>query len=143
MRKKMREKTRESGFSFIEAILAVVIIGIGIVGLMNLFQRTVSQGLVSDRAVQASQLAHERLERIIADKKGRGYDFITMANYPAIESFTGAFAPFTRTLSIQEVRDSDLMTPQPNTGYKRITVVVTAPGGLSVTEETLVTRWNE
>lgn len=133
----------QSGFTLIESVLALVVIGIGVFGLMNLFQGTVSNVVSTDQAIQATQLARERLERIVFDKKMNGYDFINTANYPAVESFTGSFSAFTRNISILEVSDSNLTTSSNNSGYKRVTVTVAWSDSNQVVLETLVTKWNE
>lgn len=134
---------RENGFTFIETILAILIIGIGLFGIMNLFQGTVSTAVDTDRTLQATQLARERIERILFDKKMNGYNFVTTANYPTIENFTGAFAPFSRTISIQEVRSDNFNVTQPGTGYKKVSVTTSWGTNSRVTLETLVTQWNE
>lgn len=134
---------REKGFTFIETILTILIIGIGLFGIMNLFQGTVSTSVDTDRTLQATQLARERIERVLFDKKMNGYDYVTTANYPAIESFSGPFSPFSRTISIQEVRSDDFNQAQANTGYKKVSVTVSWGQGRQVSLESLVTQWNE
>lgn len=136
-------KTGESGFTLIETVLAIVVIGVGLFGVMHLFQGTVSDAMITDQAVQATALARERLERIIFDKKMNGYDYVTQANYPTVESFTAPYLPFTRVVTIQEVRATDLASPQTNSGYKRVNVMVRWGTANQVGVETLVTRWNE
>ncbi len=131
------------GFTLVETVLSVFIIGVALFGLMHLFQGSVRTAADTDQAVQAASLARERLERILFDKKMNGYDFVTQANYPAVENFTGAFAPFTRTVAIREVRETDLTTDQANSGYKRVTVGVQWGANGHVTLETLATKWNE
>lgn len=137
----MRDK--QHGFTLVEAVLAVLVIGVGLFGVMNLFQGSVSSSFTTDRAIQATQLARERLERLTFDKKMFGYDYVNSANYPAIENFTGDYAPFSRTITIQEVRASDLSTLENRSGYKRVNVSVAWPGGNNVSLETLLTKWNE
>ncbi len=134
---------RERGFTLIETVMAVLIIGISLFGLMHLFQGTVSTAFDTDQAVRATQLARERLERMIFDKKMNGYNYIVAANYPAVENFTGDFSPFSRRVSITEVRGDNLTTPAPNTGYKRVVVTVSWDATNRVQLETLVTQWNE
>ena len=134
---------RQRGFTFIETVMAIVVIGVGLFGLMHLFTGTVSNAFVTDQAIQATELARERLERVVFDKKMNGYNYVTTANYPAVENFTGAFSPFTRTMTILEVRSDNLTTASAGSGYKRVSVTVSWPTGHSVQLETLVTKWNE
>ncbi|MBI2083293.1 MAG: prepilin-type N-terminal cleavage/methylation domain-containing protein [Deltaproteobacteria bacterium] len=134
---------RETGFTFIETVLAILIIGIGLFGIMNLFQGTVSTSVDTDRTLQATELARERIERILFDKKMNGYDYVTTANYPMIESFSGSFAPFSRTISIREVESDNFNLDRNGSGYKRVAVTVSWEGGRVVMLETLLTKWNE
>lgn len=139
----MRSPSKKSlsGFTLIETVIAMAVITMGLFGTMSLFYNTVGTSMNSHLTVMASSLVRERLEKIIFDKKMQGYDFVQIANYTTPETFTGAFAPFTRTTQIQEVDSVDLTTPRSNTDYKRITVTVSWTGGNQVRLATLVTRW--
>ncbi|MBI4373745.1 MAG: prepilin-type N-terminal cleavage/methylation domain-containing protein [Deltaproteobacteria bacterium] len=134
---------KEKGFTFLETILAILIVGIGLLGITNLFQRSVSQSVDTERVLQATQLARERLEQLLFDKKMRGYDYVVSSSYPVTENLGGLFAPFSRTISIREVRSNDLDQTQAGTGYKRVLVTVSWPVGRQVALETLMTKWME
>ena len=112
------------GFTLIEAILTVVLLSFGLVGGLTLFKNATDNSLVKDYQVVASQLASEKLESILLDKKTLGYNAIIQANYPN-ENLPAPYQNFTRSVTIQEVQASDLSTAQAGSGYKRIDVHVT------------------
>ena len=129
------------GFTFIELVLTVLILGTGLFGLLATFQNVVVHGANSEEYVTAAYLTSSKMEEIIADKSSQGYDFVINANYNTSENLAGNFVGYTRTLNIFEVNSNDLITPQANTGYKRVVVSVVSPGGATVTYETLLTLW--
>ncbi|HPW45606.1 MAG TPA: prepilin-type N-terminal cleavage/methylation domain-containing protein [bacterium] len=111
------------GFTLIELLLTVVIISVGMVGIMALFENATRGAIQIDLNVIASNLAREKLERIILAKVTSGYGSITSNAYPN-ETFTGDLSVYTRSTNIAEVASSDLITPEPSSGYKRVTVTV-------------------
>ena len=130
------------GFTLIEAVLTITILGIGLFGIMTLFQRAVAKQADTEKLFIAENLASAKLEQMIADKTFQGYTFITAANYPSPENLSGiGFPGFTRTTSITEVDAGDLLTVHSNSGYKRLSVTVAITGGSSVNLVTLVTQW--
>lgn len=131
------------GFTLIEVILTIVIISTGLFGMMILFN-TVSRGAgEAELSIQATYLARERLEGVIADKVSLGYDGVSSASYPISEQVQIGNRYYTRELSIYEVSGSDLTTPSVNSGYKKIDIVV--KWGSKPTQKikiaTLVTRY--
>lgn len=135
---------KAKGFSLIEAILTLVLVSGGILGILHLFEQNVRSANFMEQTASAAFLAQERLEQIVQDKEYQGFDTIISANYPASEDLTAqGFGGFTRTVSILEVNANDLTSPAPppGSGYKRITVTVSVTGGEGVTLETLLTEW--
>jgi len=131
----------QKGFTLIEVVLAIVIIGIALTGLLTLYQNVVNHGSQSEEYVTAAYLTSSKMEEIIADKDNQGYAFVIDSNYSTSENLTAPFLGYTRTLNFVEVDPNDLTTPQADSGYKRIVVNVTSPGGAVVTYETLLTLW--
>lgn len=138
----MYKSNRQKGFTLIETILAMLVLAVGIFGTMHLFYQTTHRTFETDAYLKATALAREKLEEITFDKKMNGYAYAVDANYPVSEVLTGNFSDFTRTISIREVDATDLNTTQNNSGYKKVTVMVSWSGG-SLTLDTLVTLWGE
>lgn len=137
-------KKFQKGFTFIEAILTMTLLTGGILGILTLFHRNISEANKMEHTLTASYLAQERLEQIVLDKKYRLYPYITATNYPASEDLSAqGFPGYTRTVNIIEVSATNLTSPQNGTGYKRVTVSVLPAGGEAVTVTTLLTQWGE
>ncbi|MBF0311187.1 MAG: type II secretion system protein [Magnetococcales bacterium] len=74
---------RARGFSLIELILFVSVVGVLMVGLMPLLQNVLGSVQTSQQATQGLFLAQERLEQMIgAYRVGAGFDGVTEAAFP-------------------------------------------------------------
>ena len=112
------------GFTLIEAVLTTVLLGLGLGGSLTLLQTATVSSLENDTRITASQLAHEKIETIIAEKTFRGYAWADNANYPA-EILNPPYSSYSRATNITEVDPADLTTPQAGSGIKRVDVTVT------------------
>ena len=125
------------GFTLIEGILSIAVIGIGVYGLLNLFPLMMHSSLLADQTVIASNLAQETLESIIAqkdcDETGCGYsatlaDINTNSVYDQ-NPVTG-FANYAVDATALEVdpdddnSTDDFLDASPGSGIARITVQV-------------------
>lgn len=137
------------GFSLIELVIVIVILGIASAGLMTVFTTGMKRSADPLLENQAQQLAQEKMDVIFGDRMNpaRGFAYITSANYPA-ESPVAGFTDFSRTVSTCCVTAADLNAVSPCTappcasGYTRVTVAVAhaaLPG--SVTVVSLVTNY--
>ena len=134
----------QKGFPFIEIIMTLLLLAGGVVGIFALYQQNVARSGENEQFVTATLLAQEKLETMIHNKKFSGYDSISSANYPTTEDLTAeGFNNYTRITTIAEVREDDLETPQNGSGYKKITVSVSIPGGFTIPLQTLLTDWGE
>lgn len=136
-------KPRQAGFTLIELIMVIVLVAIVGTGILLYFT-----GLAAapDRLVlaQASLLANERLERVIADSKSQGFNSIT-SEAPA--TLSSPFDRFTRELVVFCVEEADLDSQSgtmPNCAdsdirAKKTTVSVSWSGG-EVEAATVITR---
>ena len=121
------------GFTLIEVLMVIVIVGIIGSGILMFFAGT---GSSSSPALitQGAIIAQEKMERIIADKKA--------GNFNSIVSETAAAMPlpfdrFTRETEVFCVQEADLNTSSgtmPNCSdsdilAKRVKVIVSWPGG--------------
>lgn len=109
------------GFTLVEALLTVVIIGGGLVGVMALYQNATRSSMQSDLSVEAMYLARERMERVVALKASSGYGAIsgTLNENVSIGGRT-----FARYSQISEVQSGDFITAQSGSGYKIVQVTV-------------------
>ena len=112
----------QKGFSLVEAVLSTVVLGVGLLAGLMVFENASANTLYSDFTTVATQTANEKLEEIMADKESSGYASITESNYPD-EDLTTPYA-LTRDISIYEVSSSNLNTPSAGSGLKRVEVSV-------------------
>lgn len=132
------------GFTLIEAIAAVVILGVAIPPMLWAVQEAQAHRLTPLMVTTARWLAAEKLEDVIADRFSptRGYDYVIAANYPA-EAAVASFPAFRRTVTIAET-GADLVSP--GTGYKTVTVQLTWTDAMRVsrtfTLKTVLTKYN-
>lgn len=135
----------QKGFTLIESVLALSLLSFGLLGIISLFHKNVSRAGDREFLLEATTLAQDKLEILIAAKKYDLYSSITSTNYPSTsEDLTSIGYPgFSRTTSIQEVSGTDLSTALADSGYKKITVTVSWTGGQSVTLTTVFTLWGE
>ncbi len=137
-----RGSRQRAGFTLVDTILMMLVVGIGVTGLMTYFISINRQTGNANNTIAAAVLAQERVDQVIADKMYRGYNWIVAASYPN-ENLTGDFAGYTRTTQIREVNSADLTTNLPGSGLKRIdiTVIWGAAAAERVVLTTLVTQY--
>lgn len=122
-----------AGFTLFELVLVIVLLGTATLPLVTQFVETGRHAADGQSAASAVLLARERLEEAAADRDapGRGYAWITTANYPA-ESPVAGFPGYTRTTAVSGDSTYDSVT------YKVVTVTVIPPTGPAVTAATWV-----
>jgi hypothetical protein len=120
---------RTAGFSIIEAVAAIVLLGIAVPPILAFLLQGARGGIFPERQTTSYFLAMEKMEEIIADRhsSSRGYSYLTAAHYPDENLADG----YVRTVAFSEVSPVDLTAPQTGSGYLKITVTVThaAPAG--------------
>jgi len=118
----MIRATRQSGFSLIEVILIILIIGASFSGLSVVLSNTTVGNMDLDIATQAVFLARGKM----AETKAKSF-----ANVASVGStnYGGDFSRYNYQVDVDYVEDTDLDTPVVGpTEYKRIIVTVTASG---------------
>lgn len=125
------------GFTLIETILTLLIIGIGLFGIMTLFQNMSFQMYHADLQVIAADFAQQKVEQLVAQKAFNGYN--TIVSQPN-EAVTSGPHTFTRTTLVEFINPSTMALSVVDTGYKRITIQVSWAGNAGVTLVTLVTN---
>lgn len=134
----------KKGFTLIEVIITLSVLAGGVMGVLTMYHRNIERAAQMEQTLIATQLAQEKLEQIILDKKYQNYAYILSANYPSPEDLgSQGFNGYTRTTTIAEVNATNLTTQQNGTGYKKITVTVLINATPAATLETLVTLWGE
>ncbi|MBI3267570.1 MAG: type II secretion system protein [Planctomycetes bacterium] len=116
---------RQAGFTLMELILVTIIVGVAVPGILLLFETSARSSFHTEQVAIATHLAEEKLEAISADKFSsvRGWNYIAQANYP-LENPVPGFDKYERETVVLEVDPNDLLTPHPNSGYKRVTVII-------------------
>lgn len=136
------------GFTLIEAVLTIGIIGAGLIGVMYVMNGGARSSLLADQTLIASNLAREKLEQIIADRANKGYATAIVTNY-SDGALSGEYSEFTRTVTMMEVDPDDdnnvddFLDASSGSGYARVTVIVSWWGGAqSVKLETLIANYS-
>lgn len=129
------------GFTLIEGVISITIVGIGFIGLLMAYPKLVHTSLVLDQTLTATNIAREAMEKVIA-KKGCSASGCGYANtLSAIDSnsfdenpVTG-FSNYVLDTSYTEVDSDDdddqddFLDASPGSGYARVTVSVSWNGG--------------
>lgn len=92
--------SRQQGFTLLELIIVIVIVALASVPILGQFTQVVSSMLVDEEIQTAAQLAQERAEGILADRREQGY--IAIATGTSTDVLAGNYAAFTRTLTVNE-----------------------------------------
>jgi type II secretory pathway pseudopilin PulG len=132
----MKVMNDKKGFTLLEAVLAVLILGIGFFSTMLLIENISISTINTDRNIVSTQLANEKIETIIADKKFKGFSYVDNSHYPT-ETLSGPYTGYKRKVFISEVQPGDLFTPMPGSGIKR--VLVTVYWGNTAAEQVTIT----
>lgn len=142
----------DKGFSLIELVIVIVIMGIASAGLMSVFSTGMKKSADPLLENQAVQLAQEKLEIVVGDRMNpaRGFAYIASANYPNENIDLDLVNPspiFSRTVATCCVTAADLNAISPCTappcasGYTHVTISVSQAVIGSVTLASLVTDY--
>lgn len=126
-----------NGFTLIETILTLLIIGIGLFGIMALYNNLSYQLYSTDMKVVAAEIAQQKMEQLLAQKAMHGY--VSIVSQPA-EAVVSGPTTFSRSTTVEYVNPTTMAVSAVDTGYKRITVTVTWSGSAGVTVVSLVTN---
>lgn len=141
----------DKGFSLIELVIVIVILGIASAGLMSVFSTGMKGSANPLLENQALQLAQEKMDIIVGDRMNTALGFTYLKNngagtiYPAENPIAG-FPAFSRTVTTFCVAAAALNTsigtpPTCVSDYIHVTVTVSHAVLGSVTVETLVTNY--
>ncbi len=127
------------GFTLIEAMLVMIVIGTAFFGFGFLFGNMDQQALKADLTVLAAKLAKQKVEEVLQQKADSGYAAVSSQSPQTVAS--GAWQ-FTRAVNVSFVNPTTFANSVSDTGYKKVEVVVSwgAGAGESVSLTTLVTN---
>lgn len=131
----------DAGFTLVEAILSLVVLGIALVALMNLFAQAAERHTLPDEVV-ASGLAAAKMEEVIANRAVQGWAAFTASptTYQVVD--TTNFPNYQWMVEVVNVQKSNFNSVVgSNTGYKRITVFVKKPDATELKLVTIVTDY--
>lgn len=123
---------KQQGFTFLEAIIAMLVLTIGIVAVLQVFPTAFSLEMANQMETQASFLAQEKMEVIT----NTTYQSIAIA----IDTETPLAVPFekfSRETTVVYV-DADLLDSVSDTGLKKITVRVWWNSPLSIVDDEVI-----
>lgn len=123
---------RSGGFTLIETVMVIVVLGIIGAGILMYFVG-ISGSADPVLVTQATFLAEEGMEKVIADRKANGFNSITSIPPAALPA---PFSRFTKEVDVFCVQEADLDASSgtmPNCAdsdirAKRVSVVITWPG---------------
>lgn len=108
---------QREGFTFIEVLLALLVVGMISTSLLELFSLNLKREGETETRTVALNLAQEKLEEMIKERRDRGFSYLVEENYPTEEEIP-SFPFFSRSVSI------DSLGP----GLRQIKVVVEKRG---------------
>ncbi|MBU0506188.1 MAG: hypothetical protein ABII18_03130 [bacterium] len=118
----LKRLRNNKGFSLIESALTTVILSTALITSLFVIQGMLIGSVDQELNTIATQLANEKIEIILADKEFQGYDYITDDSYEN-ETLT-EYSNLSRTVTITEVNEDDLKTPEEDSGSKKVEVTV-------------------
>jgi prepilin-type N-terminal cleavage/methylation domain-containing protein len=90
----------QQGFTLLELIMVIVIASVASVPILGRFTQAGSSMLLDEQIQTAVQLAQERAEGVLADRRTQGYAAVPTGT--TVDVPGGSYAAYTRTLSITE-----------------------------------------
>lgn len=121
----------------LEGTFSTMLLAVGLLGGMAVMQNVTATTLNGDMNSIAIQLANEKIEEVMADKTFQGYASVLDEKYPK-EDLSAPYQGFSRSVTVTEVDDGDLITEEPNSGLKRVDVTVSWGGDDSITVTSMV-----
>ena len=138
-----RRLRNERGFTLIEAVVSVVVLGIALVPLVNLFYKAAERNHLPYEIV-AGGIAAAKMEELVANRALQGWTSFTASptNYQVVDSTN--FPAYQWKVAVEKVAQnnfSQVLGSGANTRYKRITVFVQKPDNQVLTLVTVVTDY--
>lgn len=135
-----RAFSSQAGFTLVEAILSLVVLGIGLVAVVNLFAQAAERHTLPDE-ITAAGLAAAKMEEVIANKALQGWASFTASptTYTVVDGTD--FPNYQWMVEVVNVAENDFNLVQAGSKYKRITVFVKKPDTEELKLVTVVTDY--
>jgi prepilin-type N-terminal cleavage/methylation domain-containing protein len=90
----------QQGFTLLELVMVIMIAALASIPILGQFSQ-VSASLLADEVIQtAAQLAQERAEGLLADRRSAGYAAVPVGTI--IDVLGGAYASYSRTVTVTQ-----------------------------------------
>ncbi len=90
--------TTQQGFTLLELVMVMLIIAVASVPILGQFTNVASSLGINEEIQTAAQLAQERAEGILADRRTLGYAVVPAGT--TVEVLAGNYAGYTRTTTV-------------------------------------------
>jgi type II secretory pathway pseudopilin PulG len=126
-------RSRAHGFTLIELVFLIVVFFGSVIALLSVVAEAAKRVGENDDYAKATQLAQEKAELILTDRRnpGRDYAYVTSAAYPT-ESPVSGYGDFVRAVAITDY-SSNALCPSATNGCKLIVVTVSKNGATMAT----------
>jgi len=123
----MVNATRARGFTLIEMVVFIVVVGVAAVALFRMFGQTMPRSPAPSQLTQATQLAQERMELILGRRGVVGYNAL---NDPCVGGTPPVICTnsYGYTVTVAGISSVVAWNGNPTTDFKLITVTVTLSG---------------
>jgi len=93
-------RTSQHGFTLLELVMVIMLVALASIPILGQFSQ-VSGSLLVDEVIQtAAQLAQERAEGVLADRRAAGY--VAVPTGTTNDVLSGAYAPYNRTVTVTQ-----------------------------------------
>ena len=138
-----RRLRNEAGFTLVEAIVSIVVLGIALIPLVNLFARASERTNMQYEVVGAG-LAAAKMEELMANRALQGWTSFTASptTYQVVDATN--FPTYQWKVEVVKVAQNDfnqVLGAGANTRYKRVTVFVKKPDNQELKLVTIVTDY--
>jgi len=123
---------RPSGFTLIELVIIIIIVGVVVAGLVPTLSTTAKSLSTNETLQQATQYAQECAERAVATRQNLGF-----ADFPSTFNCSNP-SGFTRTVTVGGTYVGTTLTPCPNLVTCRDIAITVASGVISSSITTML-----
>ena len=131
----MHDPSSQTGFSLIELVVFITVVGILAAAISTAFSTALrQQGTTSDTGTSAVQLAQERMELILAQRRAQGFAAFTATTFDPCTAAVPSTQPVCTVIPAGYTVGATLTDNwSGDTNYKVVDVTVTGPTQASLT----------